>query len=274
MQQEAIIRALGVQPTIVPEEEYRRRKGFLKSYAKHARANGFVLGISGGQDSTLLGKMAQEAVEELREEENEHYQFIALRLPHGAQQDEDDANKALAFIQPDRAETINIQPAVDASANSFAQAFDEELSDFHKGNTKARERMKVQYDVAAAFGLLVIGTDHAAEAITGYFTKHGDGACDIVPLSGLNKRQGKALLRMLDAPASTYMKTPTADLLDDQPGLSDEEALGLTYNEIDDFLEGKTVNKKIENELIHYYRVTEHKRRTPVSPQDEWWEII
>ncbi|AXF57835.1 ammonia-dependent NAD(+) synthetase [Salicibibacter kimchii] len=274
MQQETIIRALSVQPTIDPDKEYEKRKGFLKSYAKHVRANGFVLGISGGQDSTLLGKMAQEAVEELREEENGHYQFIALRLPHGEQQDEDDASKALAFIQPDRTETINIQPAVDASTNSFAQAFDKELSDFHKGNTKARERMKVQYDVAATFGLLVIGTDHAAEAITGYFTKHGDGACDIVPLYGLNKRQGKALLRMLDAPSSTYMKTPTADLQDDRPGLSDEEALGLTYDEIDDFLEGKTVSVTVENKLMNYYRVTEHKRRMPVSPQDEWWENI
>ncbi|QQK80125.1 ammonia-dependent NAD(+) synthetase [Salicibibacter cibi] len=271
MQQEAIIRALNVQQTISPDEEYEKRKGFLKSYAKHTGANGFVLGISGGQDSTLLGKMAQEAVEELRKEENGRYQFIALRLPFGKQHDEDDANEALAFIQPDRTETIDIQPAVDASAKSFALAFDRELSDFHKGNTKARERMKVQYDVAAAFGLLVIGTDHAAEAITGFFTKHGDGACDIVPLYGLNKRQGKALLRMLDAPSSTYMKTPTADLEDDRPGLSDEEALGLTYDEIDDFLEGKTTSDKVENKLIHYYQVTEHKRRTPVSPQDEWW---
>ncbi|QDI90120.1 ammonia-dependent NAD(+) synthetase [Salicibibacter halophilus] len=273
MQQE-IIRALNVQPTINPDEEYQKRKEFLKSYVNYARAKGFVLGISGGQDSTLLGKMAQDAVKELREEEKGHYQFIALRLPHGEQHDEDDANKALAFIQPDRTETINIQPAVDASAKSFAQTFDKELNDFHKGNTKARERMKVQYDVAASFGLLVIGTDHAAEAITGYFTKHGDGACDIVPLYGLNKRQGKELLQMLGAPASTYKKTPTADLEDGRPGLSDEEALGMTYDEIDDFLEGKKVSDNVENKLIHYYRVTEHKRRTPVSPQDEWWKKI
>ncbi|WP_090400149.1 ammonia-dependent NAD(+) synthetase [Natribacillus halophilus] len=274
MQQEEIIDALEVQATIDPGQEYRNRKAFIKTYVQHARAYGFVLGLSGGQDSTLLGKMAQEAVEELREEGNASFQFIALRLPYGEQHDEDDAQKAIAFIQPDRVETVDIQPAVDVAEQSFARAFERELADFHKGNTKARERMKVQYDVAATYGLLVIGTDHAAEAITGYFTKHGDGACDIVPLYGLNKRQGEEILRQLQAPSSIYTKTPTADLEDDRPGLSDEEALGLTYDEIDDFLEGKNVSSDVETKLINYYRATEHKRRTPVSPNDNWWKTV
>ncbi|MBB6449197.1 NAD+ synthase [Geomicrobium halophilum] len=273
MQQEDIISDLEVQPAINPDEEYRRRKEFIKSYVKNVKANGFVLGLSGGQDSTLLGKMAQDAVEELRREDP-HYQFIALRLPHGEQYDEDDAKKAIDFIQPDRTVTINIKPAVEAAVQSFERALDQDMRDFDKGNNKARERMKVHYDVAAAYGLLVLGTDHAAEAITGFFTKHGDGACDIVPLFGLNKRQGKEILRTLDAPPSIFEKTPTADLEDDRPGLSDEEALGLTYEQIDDFLEGKNVSAEVEQKLIRYYKTTEHKRQTPVSPQDHWWKKL
>ncbi|MFP3422824.1 NAD(+) synthase, partial [Bacillus sp. SIMBA_161] len=83
--------------------------------------------------------------------------FYAIRLPYGEQHDEGDAPLALEFIRPDKALTINIKPAVDASLKAFRQATDLELSDFHKGNTKARERMKAQYDVAATFGALVVG---------------------------------------------------------------------------------------------------------------------
>jgi NAD+ synthase len=87
-----------------------------------------------------------------------------------------------------------------------------------------------------------VGTDHAAEAVTGFYTKFGDGGADITPLSGLDKRQGKALLQYLGAPAKLYDKTPTADLEEDKPMRPDEEALGVRYDEIDDYLEGREVS--------------------------------
>jgi len=218
----------------------------LKAYLKKSGMKGYVLGISGGQDSSLAGKLIQQAIEELNKEEKvNEYTFIAVRLPHGVQADEDDAQAALEFIQPYNQVTVNIKPAVDASFQQFQEATGETMSDFVKGNTKARERMKVQYDLGAHYQCLVVGTDHAAEAVTGFFTKHGDGACDIAPLFGLNKRQGKTLLKMLNAPAHLYEKEPTADLEDDQPLLSDEESLGMTYDEIDDYLEGFTFNVAI-----------------------------
>ena len=61
--------------------------------------------------------------------------------------------------------------------------------DFARGNVKARMRMIAQYEIAGLTGGLVLGTDHSAENITGFYTKHGDGACDLAPLFGLNKRQ-------------------------------------------------------------------------------------
>ncbi|SDH01723.1 NH(3)-dependent NAD(+) synthetase [Alteribacillus persepolensis] len=270
--QNDIINDLQVRSTIDSNEEITKRVRFLKEYAKQTGSSGFVLGVSGGQDSSLAGKLAQLAVNELNKEETKTYTFIAVRLPYGKQFDEDDAAAAMAFISPDKDITVNIQPAVDASERAFEEGVGQKMSDFNKGNTKARERMKVQYDIAAEYGCLVIGTDHAAEAVTGFFTKHGDGACDIAPLAGLNKRQGKQLLKELNAPASLYEKVPTADLESDKPGLPDEEALGMTYEQIDDFLEGKTIDTNTAEKLIKKYNQTEHKRQLPVTIHDSWWK--
>ena len=238
--QQQIIEALHVKPTLDPAQEVQFRINFLKNYLLETGAKGYVLGISGGQDSALAARLAQLAVEELRRETEKEYIFIAVRLPYGIQRDEEDAQRCLAFIQPDKTMVVNIKNAVDASNASFEEATGATLSDFHKGNTKARERMKAQYDIGAHYQLLVIGTDHAAEALTGFFTKHGDGACDLTPLTGLNKRQGKQLLQYLQAPEAIYLKIPTADLEDNKPLLPDEAALGMTYDQIDDYLEGKT----------------------------------
>jgi NAD+ synthase len=270
--QQKIIKELLVKPEIDIEDEINQRIQFLKDYVKRTGAKGYVLGISGGQDSTLAGKLAQIAMEQLREETGEKYSFIAVRLPYGVQKDEEDAQLALTFINPDISLTVNIKSAVDASVNNFKDATDKELNNFLKGNTKARERMKVQYDIAGAYQCLVIGTDHAAEAITGFFTKHGDGACDLVPLFGLNKRQGRALLKQLGAAERLYLKVPTADLEDDKPLIPDETALGVTYEEIDDYLEGKEISASSKEKIEKRFVQTMHKRNPPASVHDTWWK--
>ena len=109
--------------------------------------------------------------------------------------------------------------------------------------------MKVQYDLAGVYQGVVLGTDHAAEAVTGFFTKHGDGAADLVPLYRLNKRQGRKILEYLGAPEGIYLKVPTADLEDDKPLIPDEVALGVTYEEIDDYLEGKEIRLEAAEKL-------------------------
>lgn len=120
------------------------------------------------------------------------------------------AEDAIAFIQPDRVLTVNIKAAVLASEQALREA-GIELSDFVRGNEKARERMKAQYSIAGMTKGVVVGTDHAAEAITGFFTKYGDGGTDINPIFRLNKRQGKQLLAHLGCPEHLYKKLPTAD---------------------------------------------------------------
>lgn len=273
MVQQEIIKALHVKPIIEPTTEIQKRVQFLKDYLLKTKAKGYVLGLSGGQDSTLTGKLIQMAIDEINEESTENqYIFIAVRLPYGEQLDEDDAQAAIRFINPSKVVTINIKDAVDASYNSFIRATGEKLSDFNKGNTKARERMKAQYDLGAHYQCLVVGTDHAAEAITGFFTKHGDGACDVAPIFGLNKRQGKELLKHLGCPEHLYLKTPTADLEDDKPGLPDEESLEMTYDQLDDYLEGKEVAKDLKEKIESRYFATEHKRQPPVTIYEDWWK--
>ncbi|AOR65188.1 ammonia-dependent NAD(+) synthetase [Pectobacterium wasabiae] len=271
--QNDIITALGVKSSIDPAQEIRVSVDFLKNYLNaHPFVTSLVLGISGGQDSTLTGKLCQTAITELRNETgNSRYQFIAVRLPYGVQADEADCQDAIAFIQPDRVLTVNIKSAIEASEATL-RAIGIELSDFVKGNEKARERMKAQYSIAGMNAGLVVGTDHAAEAVTGFFTKYGDGGTDINPIFRLNKRQGKALLRELGCPSHLYTKAPTADLEEDRPSLPDEVALGVTYEKIDDYLEGKQIEADDAATIENWYRKTEHKRRPPITVFDDFWQ--
>ncbi|ATZ11446.1 ammonia-dependent NAD(+) synthetase [Erwinia amylovora] len=271
--QQDIIKALGVKPTIDVGEEIRTSVEFLKSYLKrYAFLKSLVLGVSGGQDSTLTGKLCQMAVSELRNETgDDSYQFIAVRLPHGVQADEHDCQDAIAFIQPDKVITVNIKAAVQASEQALREA-GMTLSDFIRGNEKARERMKAQYSIAGMTAGVVVGTDHAAEAVTGFFTKYGDGGTDINPIFRLNKGQGKQLLKALGCPQHLWLKHPTADLEDDRPGLQDEVALGVTYEMIDRYLQGENIEPAAAKIIEDWYVKTEHKRRTPVTVFDDFWK--
>ena len=268
--QQQIIRDLNVSPAIDARAEIDARVGFLVNYLSATGTKGFVLGISGGQDSSLAGRLCQLAVEKLAAS-GADAEFIAVRLPYAVQHDEDDAQLALGFIQPQRTVTFNIQRGVDGFEFEYRDSIGNEMSDFTKGNVKARSRMIAQYAIAGQRGLLVVGTDHAAEAVTGFFTKFGDGGADILPLSGLTKRQGRALLEELDAPERLYLKPPTADLLDDDPGQTDEANLGLSYQQIDDFLEGREVPDAVAAAIEARYLATRHKRRGPVTRFDTWW---
>jgi NAD+ synthase len=271
--QQEIIERLGTKPVIDPQQEIRERIDFLKAYVTNANRKGFVLGISGGQDSSLAGRLCQLAVEELRSEGYEA-KFLALRLPYGVQKDEADAQLALDFIEPDESFEFNIKATVDAFEATFNAVPEQEvLRDYDKGNVKARVRMLTQYAYASAQGLMVVGTDHSAENLTGFFTLHGDGAADLLPLSGLNKRQGKELLKALGAPARLYEKAPTADLLDNKPGQEDETELGLTYTILDDFLEGKDLPAEAHDKIVNRFFATEFKRHLPTELADTWWKV-
>lgn len=271
--QEKIIAVEKTQPTIDVTAEIRRSVDFLKDYLlKNTFLKTYVLGISGGQDSTLAGKLAQMAISELRDETGDStYQFIAVRLPYSVQADEADAMAAIEWMQADQVVRIDIEAATDAMVKEL-EANDQQISDFNKGNIKARQRMIVQYAIAGAHAGAVIGTDHAAENITGFYTKYGDGGADVTPLYRLNKRQGRALLKELGAPEHLYLKKPTADLEEERPSLPDEVALGVTYDNIDDYLEGKDIDPHAAEKIENWFIKTEHKRHLPITVFDEFWK--
>ncbi len=270
MNQESIIKEMRVLPVIEPEFEIQRRIDFIKQQLTKANLHNLLLGISGGIDSATCGRLAQLAVNQLNQQQGKsHYQFIAVRLPYDIQADESDAQLALCFIQPSQSLSVNIQPGVDAIHAQTRQSLQQQgvlptsttALDFSKGNVKARTRMIAQYEIAGLLGALVIGTDHSAENITGFFTKWGDGACDLAPLFGLNKRQVKQLAKTLGAPQLLIEKAPTADLEDLDPGKTDEDALGLSYEQLDDFLEGKMVSDAVSQLIIDTFQKTQHKRQ-------------
>lgn len=271
--QAEIARALDVVPPFADQaalvHEIERRKAFIKNCLRNAGLKVLVLGISGGVDSSTAGRLAQLSVEELRQETGDaSYRFIAVRLPHKVQHDEADAQAAMRFIRADSEDTVNIADSVQGLVEQIDHL--EPLSparrDFVIGNIKARLRMVAQFAIANAHNGLVIGTDHAAEAVMGFFTKFGDGACDLAPLSGLVKGQVRAIAQYLGAPEQLVFKVPTADLEELRPGKPDEEAHGVSYAEIDAFLHGQPVSEQAYASIVRTYDNSQHKRQLPLVP--------
>ena len=264
-----IIEAMKVKPTINPEEEVRLRVEFIKKQLLQSGLSSLVLGISGGIDSATCGRLAQKAINELNEVKDNDYKFIAIRLPYENQKDEDDAQLSISFINPTNQISVNIKPGTDGLHDQVLSSIKkdglidltEKKIDFAKGNVKARSRMAIQYDIACLMDGLVLGTDHSAENVTGFYTKWGDGACDLIPLFGLNKRQVRQVASYLGAPEKLIKKAPTADLECLTPQKKDEDVLGLSYNQIDDFLEGKAIEDTAEKILIETFNRTQHKRQ-------------
>lgn len=260
--QEEIIAELKVLPTIDVEAQINKRKQLIKDALAERGFKKLVLGISGGVDSAVAGAMCQEVIKELRVQTgDQEYEFIALRLPYNQQIDEQDCAKVITAIEADRVVTYNIQASVDAHINEFAKQ-GLEINDHDKGNIKARERMVASYIVAST-NALVVGTDHAAEAICGFYTKWGDAGADVIPLFGLCKKQVRSLAKELNIPSEIITKIPTADLEDDNPAIADEVALGVTYRDIDDYLCGKQIDKKAQQTIETWHKRTEHKRSNP-----------
>lgn len=257
---------------VVPSEQFDAAKAcsdrveYLKDFLRANKLKGFVLGISGGVDSSAAGRMAQIACQELRDE-GYAANFYAVRLPAGVQRDEDDAQAALRFISPDKVLTINVGKGSSAlneeclaAITAEGDVFTPEQADYHKGNIKARLRMAAQYHLAAFYGAAVLGSDHASEACAGFFSKFGDGACDLIVLNRLNKTQVRMCAKYLGAPERVYAKLPTADLEELNPGKLDDEGFGFPYADLDAFLEGKEIDRSVEDKIIATYEKTRHKR--------------
>ena len=269
--QDKIIKELGVRKNQDDIDEIiKERVEFLKDYLVNSKCTSYVLGISGGVDSLTAGLLAQQAINELNDD-GYACKFIAVKLPYAFQADAKFVEMALSTIKPNVIEYCNIldvTTAVERGCDDVLTKHDDSSRDFIRGNIKARSRMVVQYAIANAENGLVIGTDHSAEAVSGFFTKHGDGACDIIPLAGLVKGTIRKIAKHYGASPELYEKVATADLEDLNVNLPDEEALGVSYDEIDAFLTGKVVPKDVEDKIISRYLRTQHKRSLPICYKD------
>lgn len=256
---------------IDPDKTTKRITNFIRSYVKKSGAKGCIVGLSSGIDSTVTAYLAVKALGK----EN----VLGLIMPERKLTPAEDVLDATKI-----AGILNIEFSVVEIAdilNTFFIAIPELVeSDLASaGNLKARIRMCTLYYYANIMNRIVAGTGNRTELLLGYFTKYGDGGVDIEPLGNLYKTQVRALAAYLGVPQHIIDKTPTAGLW---PGQTDEEELGMSYEEIDTvFLALLDMNEPMEY-LIKSYGIEEsvinglmeriekniHKRKVAPTPPE------
>lgn len=233
-------------------------------------ARGFVVGLSGGLDSAVVARLAQLAAPG---------HVVAAILPaHSDPQDERDAELVAAHFSMTTVR-VDLAPAYDA-AIAAAQAALQTLPAQMRGpkpadpirvrlplaNVKPRLRMTTLYFLASSLDYLVAGTGNRSEAAIGYFTKHGDGGADLLPIGHLMKSEVRALARELTVPSAIIERTPSAGLW---IGQTDEEEMGFTYAELERYLEDgpQGVSPALAMKIERLIRSSDHKRGLPPTPE-------
>lgn len=224
---------------------------YLREYAQNF--NGYILGLSGGLDSAVAALLAKEAV-------GDNVLCVIINIDS----DPRDLNDARAFAKAHALPTIEYDLTADYNALITTLAAKHELNELAKINTKARLRMVTLYALGQSDNKLVLGTDNFAELYTGYFTKHGDGACDLYVLSELTKGEVKDLGVLLNVGEAILSKKPSAGLYKMQ---TDEDELKLTYADLDNYLRGGKVSKEVLARITYLHNVSRHKREKIARPK-------
>lgn len=227
---------------------------WIREKVSAAGLKGTVFGISGGLDSSVVAVLCRRTFDK---------DTLGLLMPcHSSQQDEQHALAvASKFSIP--TQTIVLDDIYDSLLKILPFNEASPASQLAKGNLKARLRMLTLYFYANQLRYLVVGSGNKSELAVGYFTKHGDGSVDILPLGNLVKGQVKELAEFLEIPQEIINKPPSAGLW---PGQTDEDELGLSYNELDDYLTGDKVPEKIRQKIEKLIASSDHKRKPPPVP--------
>ncbi len=228
---------------------------WIQTQVNNAGLKGVIVGLSGGIDSALAAALMKEAF----------------------------PNNSLAVILPIKSSASSLRDAELLAKKIKIDTMTIDLTDHHErllshiikeagtnekmlritdANMRARLRMVTIYSIASLYNYMVIGTDNAAEIYTGYFTKFGDGGCDIMPLAPLLKSEVYEWARYMGVPSPLIEKAPSADLWENQ---TDEEEMGTKYKYIDDFLQGIEIPERDRLIIEGLHKRSEHKRNTPVA---------
>ena len=226
---------------------------WIRKQLKDAGAKGIVMGLSGGVDSAVVAALSKEAVGRNR--------VLALLMPCQSQKQDSEDARLVAKKLGIKTKRIDLSNIYDNLVKILPKSGGVALA-----NIKPRLRMLTLYYFANKLNYLVCGTGNKSELMVGYFTKHGDGATDILPIGNLLKKQVRALARELGIPENIITKKPSAGLW---PGQTDEGEMGITYPELDDILERIGKNKKQVlpkakvNKVKEMIKRSEHKRQGP-----------
>jgi NAD+ synthase len=229
---------------------------WLRLQVKNANAKGIVVGLSGGIDSSVVAFLIKKAFPN---------NSIGVIMPINS--NPIDEKYALELCGVCKIDHIKVELSLDHKnilekvKTGLGEKY--EFDRIADSNLRARLRMSTLYTVANSMNYLVVGTDNAAEILTGYFTKYGDGGVDLVPIANLTKRQVYEFAKFFGVPDSIINRAPSAGLWE---GQTDESEMGTTYDMIDDYIEGKDI-PKVDKEIIEKLHLrSEHKRNMPPKP--------
>lgn len=225
---------------------------FLKEYLESNKMDSYVLGLSGGVDSSLVAAIARKAVGKDR------LYCYAIDIESNPK-DIEDAKKVAKELDLNL-EVINL---TDTYHSYLKDLKGDEFIRLTKSNLKVRMRMVALFAYAQEKKGLVLGTDNADERYVGYFTKYGDGAADVLPIVHLTKGEVKEAARLYGVSDALANRTPTAGLFE---GQTDEKEMGVTYKDLDDFLLGKEIDPKVKERIEHLHKISEHKRKAIPEP--------
>lgn len=228
---------------------------FLQKSVANAKAEGLIVGISGGIDSAVVAKLIQKACPN---------NYLTVWMP--LESSELDLECTNQLITSSNLITTKMELSdVFLIMVKNLKNTDVEITELALANTKARLRMTSLYALAQSKKYLVVGTDNAAEWHIGYFTKHGDGAVDLVPLIYLLKNEVKQAAQILGVPKIIIDREPTASLWENQ---TDEKEIGFSYDLIDQYLLGDRNNSKLNERINELHQQSEHKRNMAIKPKE------
>lgn len=239
------------------KREVEKRVDWVKGVLAKSGANGIILGLSGGKDSAVVVALAKKATDNV----------LGVILPCGnIDKDEEDAWRLANALEVE-AIKVDIKEPFDLLNEKINNAMKETaMEGLSVSNIKPRLRMTTLYAIGQQKGYLVAGTGNKSEATMGYFTKWGDGAHDFNPIADLTVQEVRLLGEALDVPKDILYKAPSAGLWE---GQTDEDEMGITYAEIDEYLLTGDTNSRAKELIESQSKRTAHKRAMPLTYMSE-----